>query len=445
MTQAQANQSAAHLFSALSAAAQGYPVLPGHPVTGQPFVPISEASTDPEVIRRWWEAYPHAIVCILPKKPLIAATPFVYRDPASIPKREILYGNHLIRKFTAAKFAAGGVGKSILAITEAIAMATNRPLLGIAPKRRCRVWYWNGEDPKDEIHRRIAAICLHFEIDAEDLDGWLFVDSGRDQEIVIAETTRTGATIIAPVVQAMLDTILDNEIDVVIIDPFVSSHRVTENDNTAMDLVAKKWNAIADQTNTAIELIHHTKKTGGAAATVEDGRGAVALLAAVRSAQVLNKMTPEEATKAGVANHRGYFKVENGKANLAASPEGQDWYQIISVRLGNGDGGLLDNSDNVGVAVKWRWPHPLDGVTGADFEAAAKVIRAGRWRESIQAKDWVGYAVAEALGLDRDNKRDRAKAAGLVNIWIKQGILVVVNEPDEKRMMRKYVQVADAA
>jgi hypothetical protein len=438
-------QSSTNLYNALSAAANGYPVLPGNPRTGESFVPVSQASTDPEVIRKWWETYPDAVPLVLPKKPRIAATPFVYREPSSIPKREILYGNHLIRKFTSAKFAAGGVGKSILAITEAIAMATNQALLGIAPKRRCRVWYWNGEDPKDEIDRRIAAICLHFEIDAEDLDGWLFVDSGRDQEIVIAETTRTGATIIAPVVQAMLDTILDKKIDVVIIDPFVSSHRVLENDNTAMDLVAKKWTSIADETNTAIELIHHTKKTGGAEATVEDGRGAVALLAAVRSAQVLNKMTPEEATRAGVVNHREYFKVENGKANLAATPESKDWYQIISVRLGNGDGGLLDNGDDVGVAVKWRWPHPLDGVTGADFEAAASVIRAGRWRESIQAKDWVGRAVAKALKLDLDSKHDKAKAAGLVKIWIKQGSLVVVEEPDEKRMPRKYVQVADAA
>src|SRR3954451_24144816 len=95
---------------------------------------------------------------------------------------------------------------------------------------------------------------------------------------------------------------------------------IVENDNPAMDLVAKQWTAIGDETNTAIELIHHTKKTGGADATVEDGRGAVALLAAVRSAQVLNKMTPDEGNKAGVENHRQYFKVENGKANLAPPP-----------------------------------------------------------------------------------------------------------------------------
>ena len=64
--------------------------------------------------------------------------------------------------------------------------------------------------------------------------------------------------------------------------------------------MAKTWTGIADVTNTAIDLAHHTRKTGGAEVTVEDGRGAVALLNAVRSARVLNMMTEDEAAKAGV-------------------------------------------------------------------------------------------------------------------------------------------------
>ena len=45
---------------------------------------------------------------------------------------------------------------------------------------------------------------------------------------------------------------------------------------------------IADATNTAIDLAHHSRKTGGAEVTMEDGRGAVVLLNAVRSARVLS-------------------------------------------------------------------------------------------------------------------------------------------------------------
>jgi hypothetical protein len=351
-----------------------------------------------------------------------------------------LYGNHLIRKFTSAKFAAGGVGKSILALTEAISLATTRALLGVEPRQRCRVWYWNGEDPQDETYRRIAAICLHFGVTAEELEGWLFVDSGREQKIVIAtQEAKAGATIAVPVVRAMVEAIVANKIDVVTIDPFVSSHRVSENDNGAMDLVAKQWTQIADETNTAIDLVHHVKKTGGAEATVEDGRGAVALLAAVRSAEVLNRMSDDEGKKAGVANHREYFKVDNGKANLAPPPEGKTWYQILSVSLGNG----ADGGDSVGVVTPWKWPDPLDGITGRDFEAAAALIRAGTWRENGQAKDWVGRPIAKALRLDLDSRAHRAKVNGLLKIWISQGNLVVVEGLDEKSMKRKFVQVAD--
>jgi hypothetical protein len=59
---------------------------------------------------------------------------------------------------------------------------------------------------------------------------------------------------------------------------------------------------------------------------------------------------------------------------------------------------------------------PLDGITGADFDTAAAQIRAGRWKESIQAKEWVGYPIAKALALDLDSKSDKAKVKGLIKV-----------------------------
>ena len=86
-------------------------------------------------------------------------------------------------------------------------MASNRPLLGIQPRQRCRVWYWNGEDPRDEIERRVAAACLHHQIAPDELEGWLFLDSGRDTEIIVAEETRNGAKIVEPLVAALISEI----------------------------------------------------------------------------------------------------------------------------------------------------------------------------------------------------------------------------------------------
>ena len=96
--------------------------------------------------------------------------PFVWRDPASLPPRQWVYGRHLIRKFVSATFAPGGVGKSALVLAEAMAMASGKPVLGIRPRKRLRVGYWNGEDPFEETERRAFAASILHGLDADDLE-----------------------------------------------------------------------------------------------------------------------------------------------------------------------------------------------------------------------------------------------------------------------------------
>jgi hypothetical protein len=370
------------------------------------------------------------------------ALPYVWRDPRTIPPRRFLYGGHFIRQFATATFAPGGVGKSALELTEAVAMATGRPLLGITPTERCRCWYWNGEDPREETERRLAAIILHYGIGPEELDGWLFIGSGREADLIVATQTRDGAEINAPAAENLARMMRALNIDVAIIDPFVSSHRITENDNNAVELVAKSWARLAGESGACVELVHHTRKKAPGQesdTSVEDGRGGSALLAAVRSARVLNVMSESEAVKAGIDRRRSYFRVENGKANLAPPPDGATWHRLIGVDLGNGDG--LSPSDNVGVVTLWTWPDHMAGVTAADLLRVQRVVGAGRYRENSQAKDWVGRAIAEALGLDIDLKSHKAKANSLLRMWLESGALVKVEGLDDKRNARTFVEV----
>ena len=367
------------------------------------------------------------------------AKPFAWVDPASIPPREWLYNHHLIRKFVSATFSPGGVGKSSLKLVEAMAMASGRPLLGVKPIKRLRVAYWNGEDPLDETQRRAMAIAIHYGLGPADLEEWLFLGSGREAEIVIAQQAPSGATIMAPVVAAITDDISAKGLDVVIVDPFVSCHRVTENDNGAVDLVAKTWGRLADATGTAVELVHHTRKTNGAETTAEDGRGASSLLAAVRSAQVLNLMTKDEAQRAGVDNHFAFFRADNGKANLAPRSDGATWYRFVGVDLGNASG--EHESDKVGVVTQWSWPDPFDGVSANDLRAVPDRIDGGVWRENAQADEWVGNAVAEVMGLDLNDKSAKQKVKGLLAAWLKSGVLVRSTAKDEKRRDRPVIEV----
>ncbi|MHB2208650.1 AAA family ATPase [Methylobacterium sp. CM6257] len=379
------------------------------------------------------------------------ARPFVWADPATIPRRQWVLERHLIRKFISVTAAPGGVGKSSLVLADGLAMATGRNLIGHQPHGRFKVLIWNGEDPLEEMQRRIMAACIQYEISQEDVEGHLFVNSGRDDPIIVAEQKRDGVTIAVPVVEALKATIRENGIDVVQIDPFVSCHAVNENDNGAIDRVAKLWGKIADETGCAIELVHHTRKTGGNDTVMEDIRGAVALLSAARSGRVLNTISNEEAERAGVEQRRLYFRVDNGKANLAPPlTDRSSWFKMASVDLGNGQpltvGGIgigtqLD-SDSVGVVTAWQWPDPLAGVTTADLRAVQTEVRStGPWRENVQANDWVGKPIARVLKLDPTDKAHREKIKRLLKIWIENGMFAVVSGTNEKGRPTPFVEV----
>ncbi|MGJ3264311.1 MAG: AAA family ATPase [Salinarimonas sp.] len=375
--------------------------------------------------------------------PLISATPFVWCEPTTIPQRDWLYGGHYIRKFLGVTVAPGGVGKSSLTIVEALAMASGRDLLGVQPQGRFRVWLWNGEDPIEELQRRVIAAMKYYSLSREDVEGWLFLDSGRTSEIIIAEQTPKGVTIAIPTLKSISSTIQYNSIDVMIIDPFVSSHRIGENDNMAVNVVATKWAEIADECECSIELVHHSRKTMGGEVTIEDARGGSSLLAKARSGRALNAMTKDEGAKAGVDRPRLHFRVDDGKTSMTPPPEGSTWFKLESVPLGNGP--LGTDGDKVGVVTAWKWPNQTADVTVADLRKVQANVAAGEWRADVQAKAWVGNAVAQALGLDVESRSARAKIVAMLKMWTASGALVVVEAHDEKRRMRKFVEVGEVA
>jgi hypothetical protein len=375
----------------------------------------------------------------------IRATPYVFKDPATIPQRDWVYGHLLLRKFVTSTVSPGGTGKSSLIVCEALAMVSGKPLLGVTPPELLRVWLWNLEDPQEETERKIQAAALHYELEPDDIGDRLLVDSGRDQKLVIAKTTRDGAVIVQPVVDSIVAEILKHQIDVIIIDPFVSCHEVAENDNAAMDMVVKEWGKVAERGNCAVHLVHHTRKMGEVTeVTTDSSRGGSAQTDACRVVRAVSRMTKELAKEAGVENNRLYFRTYNDKANLQPPAEGSDWFKLESVDLGNGPMGLP--GDSVGVVTEWEWPDATAGMTAADYDKVVAEVRGGKWKESIQAKNWVGVAIAEALGLDLDVPADKAKVKAALKMYLKAGTLVVVQRVDEdQRRPKNFVEVPEVA
>lgn len=367
--------------------------------------------------------------------PRMKATPFVWVPEADIPPRRWLYGKHLLRKFVSLDIAAGGIGKSSLKIGEALAMTSGRSIYGKeCPEGKLRVWIYNLEDPDDETQRRLHAAAKYFRITPDECEGRLFVDSGRDQQCVIAEETPNGARIIRPMVNEIIREINERQIDCLILDPFVSSHQINENDNRAMDMVAKEWASIADTCDCSINLVHHVRKANGMEATAESARGASSLVGAARSVVVYNRMTKEEAEKAGISPEQAsfYFRTQNDKANLSP-PESADWHRMNNVDL--------DNGDSVGVACPWTWPDAFEGIATHKVMAVQRAVSEGDYRQSPQAKDWVGTIIATVLGMDLDDAKDKARIKTMIGTWLKNDVLRVVEKPGPKRDIRQFIEV----
>ncbi|MCA0000932.1 MULTISPECIES: AAA family ATPase [unclassified Mesorhizobium] len=396
-------------------------------------------------------AVPKAPTKAPPTKP-IHATAFQLRDPASLPEREWLHGRHYIRKYATASVGSGGGGKTAHSISEALAMATGRPLLdpdGPLTKP-LRVWWINAEDPQDEIDRRFHAAAKHFKVTEGQLEGRLFTDSGRDQEFVIARTEGRDLKIAEPFVASMVAEIKRREIDVVVVDPFVSTHEAPENDNSAMQRVTAAWVRIADEANCGVELVHHVAKNQGEV-TADSARGGGAFKDKVRSMRVFNAMTATEAEKSGVDDPRAYFRLDFGKVNMVASGRSQ-WRRFVSVPLGNG--GAFSVGDEIGVVEPWRWPS-LDVLAEQQAEARMAVVAevpedtlaglkvrlgAAAYKADPKGKPWAGDVVMELTGV-----ANRKEAKAMLDAWVEMGELDVVEEYDASaRKTRNFVKPTSA-
>jgi RecA-family ATPase len=350
-------------------------------------------------------------------------TPFEPVDAAKIPKRRWVYGHHYIRSYVSVVASAGGLGKSSMQMVEGVSVATGKPLLGEPVHETCKVWIVNLEDPMEEMQRRMAAVMQHYGIKADDIRGRLFLDAGRELKMIFAKQSRDGLEVVEEIVEYMIKVINENDIGLVFIDPWVAAlGQINENDNAAMNAAVGAVRAIADATDAAIVLTHHIRKQNGEDATIDSVRGAGSLIGAARAARVLNRVSMEEAMKLGVSESeaRGIMRVDDGKNNLSLPAEKATYRRMLGVQL--------PNEEYVGVAVEFKLPDLFDGVKAKHALEVQRIVGAAEekgepMRKNVQAKSWVGVAVADVLELDINKKHEKAKVKAIVNKWLETGVL----------------------
>ena len=359
-------------------------------------------------------------------------TPYEMFDALTLPRREWVYGYDYIKKYISVTASAGGIGKTSAIIVEALAIATGKDLLGTNVKQQSNVWVINLEDPISEMQMRTIAAMQHYGLTPDDIKGRLFMDGEDTMQITLAAESRDGLIPNNDLLAFITRKIKENNIGVVIIDPFVSAHLVNENNNGSIQAVVAMLRKLARDTNSSVQLVHHIRKTNGDDATIDSVRGAGSLIGAARAARVINRITPEDAMALGVDEHEalGIFRVDDGKANLAPPSDKATYRRMQSVEIANGE--------HIGVATEFKLPDLFDGVTATNARnVQAKVNEAEAnqtpYRASVQAANYVGHAVAEELNLDWDKEKDKAKIKAIVKQWVKTNVLKTAEVHDTRQ------------
>lgn len=362
-----------------------------------------------------------------------------WQDPRALPPREWLYGTHLCRGYVSTRVAAGGVGKTSLNLADALAMASGKSLLGYEPFGVLNVFYW-GEDPAEELQRRLEATRQFYGLEPHTIEGLIYLHSARDLEIKTAVRSAGGVQIVGPVHDALVREFKACEVDVAMIDPFVSSHSVVENDNGHVDMVTRQWSSLAADTQCAIDLTHHLRKAAGHERTVEDARGGGSIIAAVRDAQLLLKMAAEDAATMGVPDDDAWrhFRISDGKANMAPPASRSDWFRLESVSLDNGTDDRP--ADHVGVVTRWKPTSAFDGVSRMRIDAAMRELEREPRRMHPSATQWAGHTIGKALEIDTSTKAGKARIGRMIDQWLSSGALEAYEGQTSKRETKIFIR-----
>jgi hypothetical protein len=346
----------------------------------------------------------------VPAEGAIVATPHDFPAEETIPMWDFLYGKHLLRGTVSVTAATGGTGKSSMSIAEALALTSAKLILGVPVPQALRVVLINLEDDRNTMNKRIAAAMKHHGLTKEQIGDRLIVIARGEIKLKVAKQLRSGDVERNElVIRALTNLMIEHQADVLSVDSFIRTHKVHENDNSAIEEVIECFEEVATAANCAVHLWHHTRKGNGEGASVDSLRGAKSITDACRSARIFETMTKETAQKLKIEHPGYYFRSFSGKRNFAPPMDESDWFKFVSVELNNSP----FFGDDVGVVERWQFPNTQQAELPPHTIAniMEKVGRELRWRDYPTSDMWVGKAVAEVLGLDAEDDVIAVKAA----------------------------------
>jgi AAA domain len=343
------------------------------------------------------------------------------------PPRGWLLGNTFCRTFLSSLIGAGGVGKTALRYAQALSLATGRKLTDEHVFQRCRVLIVSLEDDDKELRRRIRAARLHYNIPLSELDGWLWLAAPGAKGGKLMQMDKKGRVAVAGKLGANIEAaIVAHSIDLVMLDPFVKSHSVEENLNSAIDDVAQILTDLATKHNIAVDAPHHVRKGQMVPGDAEAGRGASSLNAAARLVYTCLPMNEEDAATFGISqeDRREYIRVDSGKINIAKASRNAQWFHLVSVALDNATA-AYPSGDEVQTVEPWEPPKTWVGVNNDDIDSILNTIDAGLsdgnlYSDAPSATKRAAWKVIQSVM----SAKPEAQCREMIRTWVNNGILV---------------------
>jgi len=212
----------------------------------------------------------------------------------------------------------------------------------------------------------------------------------------------------------------------VVLDTLARNLRGDENSSTDMGRLLGNVEMIRQSLGCTVLFVHHVGKddTRGA-------RGHSSLVGAV-SCELRVESPPGELT---------------GTMRISKQRDGADGltfgFEAKPVLLGHDDDG--DPVTSLVVLPGEASADPFRGVSFGDLCKVQSLVSEGNsgegWRSDPQSPAWAGLAIADVLGLDAAILENRRRCKSILERWIAEGLLRLVNRPDRKSRMRQFVEV----
>ncbi|MRG55698.1 AAA family ATPase [Phyllobacterium sp. SYP-B3895] len=348
------------------------------------------------------------------------------------PEREFLDEQRILpMRNTIMLSGDGGVGKSWIAMQLAVAIVAGTPWLDIAV-RQGGTLYVSAEDDFQETHARLFDICEAEGIDLASLTELkLSLLAGRDAVLAV-EDAKAGRMQATKLYQALVQQLEHELPTLLILDNLADIFSGNENSRPLAKQFIGMLRHLAIEFNCVVLILGHPSLSGLASGSGTSG--STAWNNSVRARLYLHTVKDGN----GVEVDETVRLLEVMKSNYSAKglPIGLQWKD--------------------GRFVRKDPPKPFDAIKLEHLEMVRTAFRETSYRTSDQSEDWGGYVVANIAELDvgrglavsertSEQNRARSNVRIVLNRWVENKQLCIVERLDAKSRPRKFFGVVDDA